>query len=159
MEIVRKEGRRPESPTTKLRTISERQKEEKARQRQERAQRRARKIELGEIVDSDADASFMSDLPLGDNGQPLKHRRGPGDEEEYETPERPVRPSKRTKVEGNEQEENDKRVQWDRGLFTAVYLDELPDARRWPRYENAKKGCLSQGAKVRPYAHFTCAIP
>jgi hypothetical protein len=156
MEVVRRDGSRPESPTTKLRTISERQKVEKARQRQERAERRARKLELGEIGDCDLDASFMSDLPFGDDGQPLKHRRGPGDEEDYETPERPARPSKRTKVHGSEQEneEKDKRVQWDRGLFTAVYLDELPDERKWPRNENARKSCLAKGAKVRLYMRY-----
>jgi len=151
-ELVRKEGKRPESPTTKLRTISERQKEEKNLQRQERAERRARKIELGEIGEGDMDLSFMSDMPLGDDGRPLKHRRGPGDEDDYETPERPARPSKRTRIDGGDpdgdKDEKDKRVQWDRGLFTAVYLDELPDTRIWPKNENTKKSCLAKGSKA-----------
>lgn len=151
-ELVRKEGKRPESPTTKLRTISEKQQAEKTQQREERAARRARKIELGEIGEGDADMSFMSDyLPMDEDGLPLKHRRGPGDDEDYETPERPARPSKRTRIDTDEEEtaaEKERRVQWDRGLFTAVYLDELPDNRSWPKNENAGKSCLAKAAKV-----------
>jgi len=47
-------------------------------------------------------------LSLDDDGadrKPLKHRRGPGDEEDYETP---------VKNPG------DKRVKWDRGLFSTI---------------------------------------
>lgn len=154
-ELVVKEGKRPESPTTKLRTISERQQAEKSQQRQERAERRARKVELGEIAESDMDLSFMSDIPRDDEGQPLKHRRGPGDDEDYETPERPARPSKRSKVDTDDQGEEEgirKTVQWDRGLFTAVYLDELPDNRAWPKHVSTKKSCLAKAAKVSsPY--------
>jgi len=81
----------------------------------------------------------------------LEHRRGPGDEEDYETPERPERPFKRTKVHESDQEESEgnyKRVQWDRSLFTAVYLDELPESRKRPKTETARKSCLAKGAKV-----------
>lgn len=151
-ELVRKEGKRPESPTTKLRTITERQQAEKTQQREERAARRARKLESGEIGEGDGDLSFMSDyLPVDEDGLPLKHRRGPGEDEDYETPERPARPSKRTRmdIDGEESREaKERRVQWDRGLFTAVYLDELPDNRSWPKNENAGKSCLAMTAKV-----------
>jgi len=39
-EVIRKLGARPESPTTKVRTIMERQREEKGKERKERAARR-----------------------------------------------------------------------------------------------------------------------
>ncbi|EJD05888.1 uncharacterized protein FOMMEDRAFT_79785 [Fomitiporia mediterranea MF3/22] len=65
---------------------------------------------------------------------PLKHRRGPGDEEDYETP---VRPG-----------DGRKAVKWDRGLEVSAFLDEIEvQPRKYRAGEGAapRKGCLSAG--------------
>jgi len=143
-EVVKREGKRPESPTVKLRTIAEKASEEKAKQRKERAQRRAKRSDGGEVKPLD-----VNDLPLEEGS---RHRRGAGEEEDYESPERPVRPSKRLKADGSEEVEmamvKERRVQWDRLLFTAVFIDEIPEKPQQPPEPKLGKGCLSQTAKV-----------
>lgn len=154
-EIIRKEGSRPESPTTKVKTVAERQREEKVLQRQARAQRRAQRD--GSIGATDADGTDDDESDdTGDNTDMhvegevlLKHRRGPGEEEDYETPQRPERPMKRGRFEEEEEGREEKRVKWDRGLATTVWLDDSPPkSRRTPREELTKKGCLTPAAKV-----------
>lgn len=143
-EIVKKEGKRPESPTVKLRTIAEKANEEKARQRKERAKRRAKRSDGGEVESLDA-----NDRTLEEDG---RHRRGAGEEEDYESPERPMRPLKRLNADGSEEVETvvvkERRVQWDRLLFTAVFIDEIPENSSRPPEQKLGKGCLSQAAKV-----------
>ena len=81
---------------------------------------------------------------------PSGHMRAPGDEEDYETPQRPL---KRCKFEedGEDEEEpdNSRRVKWDKGLQTTVYLDDTPPHPRRPKDDVIKKGCLASSAKVR----------
>jgi hypothetical protein len=68
---------------------------------------------------------------------PIRHRRGAGDEEDYETPFKAFDGGKR-------------RVKWDKGLFTKVSLDEVVPATKAVTKENlAMKGCLTPSAKVR----------
>ena len=128
MNIVRKAGeQRPESPTMKLRTILEKQKEDQDKMRAERARRRRGESDASEFGPQTADA------------QPLKHRRGPGDEEDYETP---VRPNNGRKA-----------VKWDRGLEVSVYLDEIEvHPKRYRTREGIsapRKGCLVPTPNVR----------
>jgi len=94
-------------------------------------------------------------LPLGPDGQPLRHRRGAGDEEDYESPERAERPEKKARIgEATESEEETgaKTVKWDRGLFTTVYFDDLPlqsqvgDKQQTPAKD--VRGALAGSAKV-----------
>ena len=143
-EIVKREGKRPDSPVVKLRTIAEKANEEKAKKREERAQRRAKRSDDGEFEPLDANG-----LPLEDDS---RHRRGAGEEEDYESPERPMRPLKRLKADGSEEVEaamvKERRVQWDRLLFTAVFIDEIPEKPPRPPDQKLEKGCLSQTAKV-----------
>ena len=143
-EIVKKEGKRPESPAVKLRTIAEKANEEKAKKREERAQRRAKRSDSGEAEPLDA-----NDQPLGEGG---RHRRGAGEEEDYESPERPVQSLKRRKADGSEEVETvmikERRVQWDRLLFSTVFIDDIPDKPLQPPEQKLGKGCLSQAAKV-----------
>ncbi|KAJ6502569.1 hypothetical protein C8R45DRAFT_818891 [Mycena sanguinolenta] len=78
-----------------------------------------------------------------------RHRWGPGDEEEYQTPQ--VNGAKRGRAGSmNEDEQVEKkRVKWDRGLATAVFLDEVeprPEAR--PKENIVTKGCLAPTAKA-----------
>lgn len=159
-EVIRKEGVRPESPVMKVKTIAQRQKADVGKQRKERAERRAKSKANGSREQSDteghSDVGYSSMVEMDDSNDedeldssPIRHRRGPGDEEDYVTPKRP---SKRLRVEG-EGRENDaekKRVQWDRGLSTAVFLDELvPRANARPTADIIKKGCLTPAAKVK----------
>lgn len=161
-EVVRVEGKRPDSPTTKVKTSLEKQKEEKVVQRQERAERRARRsgdpdatadsaadITMDTVDFEGGDTSAM-DMERESEGMPLKHRRGPGDDEDYETPPRPERAIKRGRLEEQgDEEKNEKRVKWDRGLATTVYLDDgLPNPSRKHREEVMKRGCLAPTAKV-----------
>ncbi|CDO68342.1 hypothetical protein BN946_scf184799.g69 [Trametes cinnabarina] len=163
-EVVRKEGARPDSPTTKVRTALDRQREERMQQRKERAARRARRSggdETGDAsivgeghADTGADASFVS-VDRDAEGQPLRHRRGPGDEDDYETPPRPERPVKRARFDGVEAQGGEKevvpekRVKWDKGLHTTVYLDDTPPRpRRNKDAAPSQKGCLTSAAKA-----------
>ena len=143
-EVVKREGKRPESPVVKLRTIAEKASEEKAKKREERAQRRAKRSDDGESEPPDA-----NDSPLEDDS---RYRRGAGEEEDYESPERPMRPLKRLKGDGSEEVETvmakERRVQWDRLLFTAAFIDEIPEKPPRPPDQRLGKGCLSQAAKV-----------
>ncbi|KAF5381007.1 hypothetical protein D9615_003934 [Tricholomella constricta] len=158
-EVIRKEGARPESPAVKIRTISQRQQDEKGKQRKERAQRRARRSEDGTGYQSDemdgrgdghSDSGADSDEE-NSSPAPQRHKRGPGDEDDYQTP---VRKLKRLKLGvdiGDDSREKERRVKWDRGLFTTIYLDEVKlGTRRLSKENIATKGCLAPTAKALP---------
>lgn len=145
-QIIRKEGTRPESPAVKIKTIQQRQQEEKARQREERAARRAKRHgddSYGDEENIDAGHEspiFTSDLPGHHLENALmKHKRGAGDEEDYETPLKNIDGA----VNGK------RRVKWDKGLFTEVFLDEVVLGLKAPPKENVStKGCLTPGVKT-----------
>lgn len=155
-EVIRKEGSRPESPTVKARTILQKQRDEREIRRGERAQRRARmskeasdtegQTELGDQVSPSARA----DHDENDYGMPLKHRHGPGDEEDYETPERPERIIEPVRLEGADTKVKPvKQVKWHRGLSAAVYLDEVdPRRKSLPKDGVVARGCLAPTSKV-----------
>lgn len=148
-EVIRKEGIRPESPVVKF---VQRESEDKMKERAERAIRRARRSS-GDMASSDvegcSDVGYSSPCEdrSGESRPPTKYRRGPGDESDYETPDR----HKKAKlfVEADDQSnEPERRVKWDRGLFTSVYLDEVKLGTRQPLKENRLKGILASTAKV-----------
>ena len=164
-EVVRKEGLRPESPAVKIRTISQREQDEKERQRAERARRRARRLgneECSSDIEASSDVGYSSPTEIfenvdmdtsNDDGRGLpKHRRGAGDDEDYETPERPLRNvnvKARLLEDGSGNRQSDRRVKWDRGLFTLVYLDEVGLGSRQNLKENKTlKGILAPASKV-----------
>jgi hypothetical protein len=122
-EIVKKDGKRPESPAVKLRTIAEKASEEKAKQRG-REPKGGRSEAMAENSNRWMQMAYLWKR-IG------RHRRGAGEEEDYESPERPMRPLKRLKADGSEEVETamvkERRVQWDRLLFTAVFVDEIPE--------------------------------
>jgi hypothetical protein len=157
-EVIRKEGARPESPVVKY---VQRETDDKLKERAERANRRARRSS-GDMASSDiegcSDVGYSSpceDCSGESSHRPLtKHRRGPGDESDYETPERLDRHKKaKLIVEADDQDdEPERRVKWDRGLFTSVYLDEVKLGTRQPLKENrSMKGILAPTAKVCYY--------
>lgn len=156
-EVIRKDGRRPESPMMKVRTISQREAEEKSKGRSERAYRRAQRSDDG-MSDTDGFSSDRGDSSIveaecrwdGEKAEevhPHKHRRGPGDEEDYETPKSLKRPRSGEDAEDVIQEK--KRVKWDRGLYSEIYLDEIEvKPKKRPKEDIVKKGCLAPTAKV-----------
>lgn len=168
-EVVRKEGTRPESPAVKIRTILQRQQDERDRKRAERANRRARRSGedmASSDVEGATDAGFSS-APEEQGSEDedekglVKHRRGAGEDDDYETPER-YRHLKRTRLfgdSGEEEEERRRRVKWDRGLFTTVYLDEVKLGTRQTLKENrALKSILAPTAKVNFLILNPCAF-
>ena len=76
VEVVMMEGRRPESPTTKVRTSLEKQREEKAKERGERAARRARRSRDWEEGEGEGDEGEMRRaLRRSKMGRPQPHLR------------------------------------------------------------------------------------
>ncbi|KAG1890974.1 hypothetical protein F4604DRAFT_1913787 [Suillus subluteus] len=159
-EVIRKEGTRPESPAIKVRTISQKQREIRDRQRLERAERRARRSEDGPGSSDCEGASELGDQSIlgfdkehdeNDGVVWIKHRRGPGEVEDYETPVRSDQLTKRLRFgEGPQQEEERerKRVKWQHGLSTEIYLDEIhPRPNSWTKDFVIEKGCLAPTSK------------
>jgi len=158
-EVIRKPGNRPGSPGTKVRTIDEKRKLEQGKERRERAERRARRASEPQ-EDSSLTSEDEANLPLGPDGRPLRHRRGPGDEEEYESPEKAERRRTRARIgeAGKPGEEVEvKTVRWDRGLFTMVYFDDLPlqsqTHDKSPTPVAHTRGALASSAKVEVQAY------
>ncbi|THH01433.1 hypothetical protein EW026_g1274 [Hermanssonia centrifuga] len=162
-EVVVKEGKRPDSPTTKVRTVLEKQKEEKSLEREKRAARRAQRLSQDTAADAPVDGNGDKDDGDGEEEEEEEeesvmslddevhsnltgHRRGPGDEEDYTTPERPERPLKRGRFE-TEELQKEKNVKWDRGLSTTVWLDDSPPEPKRTKDDAARKGCLAPSSK------------
>jgi hypothetical protein len=149
-QVIRKDGPRPESPVMKA---SQRPKNSTEQQRQARAKRRARRS--GEGGSSDIDDSGQEDGFGPDEAElQSRHKRGAGETEDYATP---ARPGKRLRFDGDENTENEntaaeeKRVKWDKGLLTEVFIDEIHPRTQARPFEGAqKKGCLAPTAKVSP---------
>ncbi|KLO18604.1 hypothetical protein SCHPADRAFT_819561 [Schizopora paradoxa] len=66
---------------------------------------------------------------------PTKHRRGPGEEEDYESPVRP-------------EQNGGKRVKWDFGLHTEVYVDEIEFNLERPVRSAPTDGLRSSSQKI-----------
>ena len=101
------------------------------------ASRRATPRRGDSLLSDESDVSGDIEIEESINVHPLKHRRGPGDEEDYETP---VRPN-----------DGRKAVKWDRGLKVTAFLDEIEvQPRKYRAGEGAapRKGCLSGGPNV-----------
>ncbi|KAK0459708.1 uncharacterized protein EV420DRAFT_1675421 [Desarmillaria tabescens] len=158
-EVIRKEGARPESPIMKARTVSQKEADEKGRLRRERAERRARRLN-GEKEDEEENLSAAEEEEDDDDddgwdqldSSPVRvrrHRRGPGEEEDYETPIR--RPPEKAQFAGEAYAREKKHVKWDRGLSTAIFVDEIKLQNINPPKENdVKKSCLAPTAKAIP---------
>ncbi|RXW24114.1 hypothetical protein EST38_g1710 [Candolleomyces aberdarensis] len=159
LEVIKKDGARPESPMVKIKTIAQRQLEEQAEQRTERAKRRARRsgemlgesdLEMDES-DNEGYSSDVDELPSLEKEQKMRHTRGAGEDEDYETPHRAFKRMKLTEggLEEVEMDEAKRRVKWDRGLFTTVYLDEVVlGDRQLTKEHRSLKGCLAPTAKA-----------
>jgi hypothetical protein len=139
--------------------MMQKQQDAKDKQRTERANRRARRS--GDLSSSDvegfSDAGYSSpceDTNMADGVEPIsRHQRGAGEDDDYETPERRHRHTKRTRlfddVDNMDTTEPKHRVKWDRGLFTTVYIDEVKLGTRETLKENRSlKGILAPTAKA-----------
>ncbi len=169
-EIIRKEGARPESPIMKARTVSQKEADEKGRLRKERAERRARRLNGENKEDEEDNLSALEEDDDYDqlDSSPVRtgrHRRGPGEEEDYVTPVRP--PPMKERLADEADARGKKQVKWDRGLSTAIFVDELKLQNiNVPKESDIKKSCLAPTAKVNIVLpirvilnRFTQAIP
>lgn len=141
-KIIRMDGQRPESPIMKVKTVAQRKEDERGQGRRERAERRAKR------ASGTAEESGADDFSEGPESSPLgEHKRGPGDDEDYFTP---VCSSKRPRLdEGVDDGKEKKRVKWDRGLSSSIFLDQLQLGLHTKPKENiVVKGCLAPTAKV-----------
>ncbi|KAJ8700169.1 hypothetical protein PTI98_003221 [Pleurotus ostreatus] len=135
-QVIRKEGSRPESPVVKIKTVAERQQEQRGHQREQRAlRRRARRI--GSPIDESDDSLPVITTPAEGTGSPQDRSYS---EDDSDTADRPV---KRTK--GAE----DRRVRWRKSLTKFVILDDIQPGTRSRSQANALgKGCLASKAKT-----------
>ncbi|BEJ15162.1 hypothetical protein CspHIS471_0409290 [Cutaneotrichosporon sp. HIS471] len=147
-KVVHVQGDRPPSPTSKIRTIAERDAKEQKEGREARAKRRAR-ASMGESEDdeeaADDEGPIIERAVLG--------RRAPGDVEEYMTP---ARPAKRAKIKNGstsstiDSERNSKRVRWDEGLL--VIRGGLRDVQQTHR-SPPSKSCVTPRARYELDEH------
>lgn len=163
-EVVRREGARPESPGMNVKSISQKEEEAKEKERSARAERRAKREGSKGRIEVDENGGGENGNENGNDNKSengwdsspessRKHVWGPGDEEDYETP---LRPMKRLRLDDHDPEstgedsEEKRRVKWDRGLYSQIYLDEIKPRSTHARIarESIKKGCLAPTAKV-----------
>lgn len=150
-EVIRKFGCRPTSPIVKVQTVLQRAQDEKSRLRRERAQRRAGRRCDSEEPD-ELELPTFTELDLNAREKDVcsdSHRRGAGEDEDYKTPERQLKRLKLTDDPDPEEMKEGRRVKWDRGLFTAVYIDDVHlGTRPVSKAPASRKGCLAFTSKV-----------
>jgi len=137
-KVILKEGKRPASPTTKVKTILEKKKEERDRSREERAARRT-----GNQIKAGGQDQEMTDSAEKTGSR--KHPRGAGENEDYETPTKPERVD--VDMEGSGTRKR-KRVKWDKDLLQRFELDEtnldgIREGAELARARTVKKSCLA----------------
>lgn len=139
-QILMKEGKRPASPTSKVRTLLDKQKEGKDKSREERAARRR-------IASGDGDEE------MEDSAASRKHPRAAGDDEDYQTP---VKVRELEQMELDETNEKvKKRVKWNVDLTQRFELDpsDLEGIRKGAEMARAKsitKSCLATRILLDP---------
>ncbi|KAG8859009.1 hypothetical protein FRB91_008975 [Serendipita sp. 411] len=141
-KIIMKEGNRPESPTTRVKTLLEKKKEQGGKSREERAARRDANYPQG------ADQE-MEDA--GIDGNKKKHPRAAGDDEDYETPVKVRREPDSMEVDEENDRPKKKRVQWKVDLLQRFELDPanldgIKKGAEAARLRAAERGCFA--AKV-----------
>jgi hypothetical protein len=168
-QVILKEGKRPPSPTTRVKTILEKRKQDESggKARGERAARRAERREGGSLdgaseASGSAAASENGNYEEGNEEPPTrKHPRGPGEEEDYRTP---MRRTKRARVEDSGSDSDTevrgrgkKRVKWDKELqqrFEFVEdgnLDNVRKGAQAARTKPASKGILVGTVRPPPW--------
>lgn len=151
-KVVRQHGPRPPSPSSKVRTMNEKSKEERAKEREARAERRRRRG-LGSNISASSEGDYgdppsspTPDQQAIESLPPAKHARGPGDEEDYETPVRHPKPSV------SDPSKVAKTVKWDRGLARTISewatTQLSQDAHERAKSEPVGKGCLVRDRTV-----------
>ena len=164
-QVILKEGKRPPSPTTRVKTMLEKRKQDESgdKARGERAARRAERREGGSLdgvseASGSAAASEIGNFEDDEESPAKKHPRGPGEEEDYETP---MRRTKRAREEDSESDSDagrgKKRVKWDKELqqrFEFVEdgnLDNVRKGAQAARTKPASKGILVGTVRPPPF--------
>jgi hypothetical protein len=161
--IIKKDGPRPPSPN-KVRTIAEREEEERKLGRGARAKRRGKGNSGGES--SGQEDTDNQPLSLADLLPPLRHIRGAGEDEDYQTPARPLKRTRKSSAahaqedpspSGPKRKKNrmasidaeelreEKFVTWDRGLVV-IHRPQLsvPRHHREGELREGLKSCLKR---------------
>ncbi|KAJ9117528.1 hypothetical protein QFC22_004378 [Naganishia vaughanmartiniae] len=161
--VIKKDGPRPPSPN-KVRTIAEREEEERKMGRGARAKRRGKGNSGGES--SGQEDTDSQPLSLADLLPPLKHIRGAGEDEDYQTPARPLKRTRKSSVvpaaddpspSGPKKKKNrmasmdreetreEKFVKWDKGLVV-IHRPQLsvPRHHREGELRDGLKSCLKR---------------
>jgi hypothetical protein len=157
--IVRREGPRPPSPTSKIRTVADRKEDEKRISREERARRRDRCRSGDDTEDEEAQSEHSMPAMLF-----TKHVRGPGDEEDYETPARGNKRARKSQMTAgvsgsptvgkgvrrkrSRPDVSGKMVRWDKGL---ILLSDNLSARGGGSADDSQlqpKSCIKEDKKV-----------
>ncbi|KAJ8520401.1 hypothetical protein ONZ45_g2790 [Pleurotus djamor] len=135
-EVIRKDGSRPDSPVVKVKTVSEREQEDRGQMRRARAERRAKRHML---VDGEGSADVTPQSPPSSPS--------PGARESLDSVD--------VEVNLNDNVVNDlpmngrRGVKWRPSLTRFVILDDIKPGSRARANENAiKKGCLAPKAKA-----------
>ncbi|CAG8686984.1 1752_t:CDS:2, partial [Acaulospora colombiana] len=139
-QIIMKEGKRPASPTSKVRTLLDKQKEEKDKSRGERAARRR-------IASGDGDEE------MEDSAAPRKHPRAAGDDEDYRTPAK-IREQERMEVD-EPNEKAKRRVKWNVDLLQRFEMDQsdlegIKKSAEIARTKTIAKSCLTTRVLLDP---------
>jgi hypothetical protein len=167
--VIKKDGPRPESPG-KVRTIAEREEEERKLSREARAKRRGTGTRSGESSDQEGGERVLS---LAELLPPLKHIRGPGEDEDYQTPARPLKRGRKSVVTSGAGDDpsptngpkrkksrvtlskavldagEDKYVRWDKGLVVLGRLEpSVPQHHREGEPVPRIKSCLKRKDSV-----------
>lgn len=146
--VVRRDGPRPPSPTSKIRTVADREEEDRRISREERARRRDR-TKSGD--DTDDEMGEVEPLVF------TKHLRGPGDEEDYETPAKSGKRARKSSAvsspgtkgvrrKRSRPDVSGKMVRWDKGL---VILSDKGETRgSSDGGDGSLKSCIKEEKKM-----------
>jgi len=129
-QVVHVAGPRPPSPTSKIRTTADRDEEQKKNSRENRAKRRGAR---------ESGASTEAGSPDRPIIQRVEQIRGPGDDEDWKTPARPMKKAKLRE---------EKNVKWDRGLV--IIHDDGSEVKPPPSmdHDELPKGCVRESSRV-----------
>jgi hypothetical protein len=141
IKIIMKEGNRPASPTSKVRTVSDKQKDEKDKSREERAARRR-------MASGDGDQEMIDSVEAS-----RKHPRAAGDDEDYQTP---LKAREQERMELDEPNEKaKKRVKWNVDLLQRFELDQsdmdgIKKSAEMAKARSITKSCLTTRVSGTP---------
>lgn len=138
VKVILKEGKRPASPTTKVRTVLEKKKDQEKNDRQQRAAARSN----GRL-----DTPDDQEMQDGDSSK-RKHPRGAGEDSDYETPVKHRQERENMDVDEVMDQQQRKRVKWNKDLLQRFEpedegLEALKSRAEMARSRTVAKSCIA----------------